>query len=138
MYFFSRQPSFMDSFKRHIVVLTLLAMFAQINGVLACYGIFYLNRKAIAEKLCEKKTKNCCGHCFLKKKIAAASADSHPADTSKPFSKSFDELLDMAQGIEHKVRQFWNVTVSSQKFADCNNYTLRAGALPGIDHPPKA
>jgi hypothetical protein len=127
----------MESCKRHIVVLTLLAMLVQINGVLACYGIFYLNRQAIAEKLCEKKTRNCCGHCFLKKKIAATADDSRPADSSKPFSKSLDELQDMAQGIEQKNRQFWNVTVSSQKFADCTNYTLRAGALPGIDHPPK-
>jgi hypothetical protein len=127
----------MDSFKRHIVVLTLLAMFVQINGVLACYGIFYLNQKAIAEKLCEKKTKNCCGHCFLKKKIAATSEDSHSADTSKPSSKSLDELQEMAQGIEQKVPKLWNVSASSLKFADHTNYTLRVGALPGIDHPPK-
>jgi hypothetical protein len=129
----------MKSFKRHIVVLALLAMFVQINGVLACYGIFYFNRKAITEKLCEKKTHDCCGHCFLKKKIAAASEESQSADSSKsPAPKSIDSLLDMAQGIEQKSRQFWNVTVSSKKFADCTNYPLRAGALPGIDHPPKA
>ena len=129
----------MRSFKRHIVVLTLLVMFVQINGVLACYGIFYLNRKAIAEKLCEKKTKNCCGHCFLKKKIAAAADESRPAESSnQPSTKSFDELRDMTQGIESQSRQGWRAPVADRKFIDCLTCNLRTGALPGIDHPPKA
>jgi hypothetical protein len=128
----------MRSLNRHIVVLTLLAMFVQINGVLTCYGLFYLNRKAIAEKLCEKKTKSCCGHCFLKKKIAATSDDTTPADSrNQPPPKSLDELLDMAQGIEPENRQGWKSPVSGRKFNDYLIYTLRTGALPGIDHPPK-
>ncbi|NTW54471.1 MAG: hypothetical protein HGB15_06895 [Chlorobaculum sp.] len=129
----------MGSFKRHIVVLTLLAMFVQINGVLACYGIFYLNRKAIAEKLCEKKTKNCCGHCFLQKKVAAASEESRPEESgNQPPPKSLEELLDFAQGIEPESRQGWNAPVFGRKFIDCFTCNLRTGALPGIDHPPKA
>jgi hypothetical protein len=128
----------MGSFKRHIVVLTLLAMFVQINGVLACYGLFLLNRKAIAATLCEKKTRNCCGHCFLQKKVAAASDESRPEDSrNQPPSNSFEKFLDLVQGIEPDGRQGWNVPVVGRKFIDNLNCNLRTGALPGIDHPPK-
>jgi hypothetical protein len=129
----------MGSFKRHIVVLTLLAMFVQINGVLACYSLFFLNRKAIAEKLCEKKTRNCCGHCFLQKKVAAASDESRPEESSnQPPPKSLEQLLDFVQGIEPESRQALIASVVGRKFIDCLNCNLRTGALPGIDHPPKA
>jgi len=63
----------MSAATRSIAVLMLVGMFVQINCVFVCYGLFSLNQKAIAETVCEKKTIDCCGHCFLHKKIAATS-----------------------------------------------------------------
>jgi hypothetical protein len=128
----------MDSFKRHIVVMTLFAMFVQINGVLACYGLFYFNQKSIAETVCEKKTRNCCGHCFLKKKIAEASG-SRPEDSRKhPAAKSIDEPLSVMLGIKPDSQHSPRVPVAGRKYSDCLNCTLCTGSSPGIDHPPKA
>lgn len=80
--FFCGQPTFMPmrSSSRIITILLLTGMMTQINYVATCYLLFSLNRKAIAEKLCEKKTRNCCGKCFLNKKIAAVE--------EKPVSRS--------------------------------------------------
>ena len=44
---------------RSIAVLMLVGMLIQINSVFFCYGLFYLNQKAIAETVCEKKTMDC-------------------------------------------------------------------------------
>lgn len=138
--FCSTQSASMRPFKRYIVVLTLFAMFVQINCVLACYGLFFLNRKAIAATVCEKKTRNCCGHCFLQKKVAAASDDEPRPEDSRQntATKSLAEQLDMVLGVKPENRHFWNAPVAGRKFTDCPDCNLLGGSSPGIDHPPKA
>jgi|WetSurMetagenome_2_1015567.scaffolds.fasta_scaffold313366_2 hypothetical protein len=132
------QP-FMGSFKRHIVVLTLLCMFAQINGVLTCYGLFLMNRKAIAVSVCEQTSRDYARACFLQKKIVAAPEEPRPEDCrQRPASKSLAELLAEVQGVEPEIRRFWSAPVAGRTFAPRLTRKLRTGVLPGIDHPPDA
>jgi hypothetical protein len=118
--------------------MVLICMFVQINAVFACYGLFFLNRKVIAESLCEKKTRNCCGHCFLQKKVAQASSSRQEDSTEHPVPKSLDEYLSLIQGVEPENRHSLNVSIASRKFEHSLICTLCKGSLPGIDHPPKA
>jgi len=128
----------MSSFNRHIVFMVLLCMVVQLNGVLACYGLFFLKRKVIAETVCEKKTRNCCGHCFLKKKIVEASG-SRPEDSRQhSASKSLDEQLSVMEGVAPDSQLSFGVPVSARRFAVCQHCDLRTGFVPWIDHPPEA
>ncbi|NTU58680.1 MAG: hypothetical protein HGB00_07150 [Chlorobiaceae bacterium] len=123
---------------QHIVVLTLIGMFMQINCVLAYHGLFFLNRKAIAETACEKKTEECSGHCFLQKKIDAEQ-DPQPSSTEKPSSsKSLDDILNMVNGLEPVNRQPHLERIAVQRFDDSSIYRLSSGSLRRIDHPPEA
>lgn len=127
----------MSSIKRYMVALVLVCISVQINSVLACYGLFFLNRKAIASTACEKKTRNCCGKCFLKKKIAATS-ESPAEETQKPdLPKAHEELPGLVQSIR-VVSHLSDAAASGLHYADYLNYPVRYGALPGIDHPPRS
>jgi hypothetical protein len=80
-----------------ITIFLLIGLTVQINYVATYCILFALNRKAIAEKLCEKKTRHCCGKCYLNKKIAAAEEQtpSHTRNqpaSSQPQPKSPDPL----------------------------------------------
>ena len=89
----------MSAATRSIAVLMLVGMLFQINSVFVCYGLFFLNQKSIAETVCEKKTMDCCGHCFLHKKIAATS-ETQPAPTEKQVpTKTQEELLNAMPGV---------------------------------------
>lgn len=127
----------MSSIKRHIVVMVLVCMSVQINSILACYGLFFMNRQSIAAAACEKKTRQCCGKCFLQKKVAAASESRHE-DPQKPvLPKSHEELPGIEQQIV-KDHHLHDDTVCGLHYSDVMNYSLRQGSLPGIDHPPKS
>ncbi|NTW51621.1 MAG: hypothetical protein HGB22_03435 [Chlorobiaceae bacterium] len=128
----------MGLLKRNIVLLTLLGMFVQINCVLTYYGLFYLNRKAIAESACEKMTMECGGHCFLQKKIDAEQ-DPQPADSGKKASsKSPEEMLAMMHGLEPEHMHPHLAAYTGNKYYDHSIYDLRSGSLRRIDHPPEA
>jgi hypothetical protein len=75
----------MSALTRSIPVLMLVGMLLQINSVLVCYELFYLNQKVIAETLCERKITDCSGHCFLLKQIQTT-RDSHSAPSEKQAS----------------------------------------------------
>ncbi|NTU53541.1 MAG: hypothetical protein HGA97_07560 [Chlorobiaceae bacterium] len=128
----------MSSVNRHIVVAVLVCISLQINSVLACYGLFFLNRKAIAATACEKKTRNCCGSCFLQKKVAAANDVKPEEPHQQPPPKSPDELLNMVLGIEPHSRYIYKVSDSGINLIDYPDYHLRTGSLPRIFHPPKS
>jgi hypothetical protein len=128
----------MGLLNRNIVILTLLGMLMQINCVMTYYGLFLLNRKAIAETVCEKKTDDCCGHCFLQKKIDAEH-DPQPATSDKPAStKSLDDMLDMMHGLEPASLQPHLATSACKRFYDPSYSNLLNGSLRSIDHPPEA
>jgi hypothetical protein len=123
---------------RKIVILTIFGMLLQINCVLTYYGLFYLNRKAIAESVCERKTRDCCGHCFLQKKIDAEHDPQPTTSGNKASTKSIEEMLDMMHGLE-PVNVHPDLASSSGKtYYDRSTYDLRTGSLRRIDHPPEA
>jgi hypothetical protein len=124
---------------RNIVILTIVGMLLQINCVLTYHGLFYMNRKAIAASVCEKKTRDCCGHCFLQKKIDA-DQDPHPATSGKQTSaKSLEEMLDMMHhGLEPENVHPHLASYSGKRFYDHSIFDLQSGSLRRIDHPPEA
>ncbi|HWR01196.1 MAG TPA: hypothetical protein VN371_04985 [Chlorobaculum sp.] len=122
---------------RYIVILTLLGMFAQINCVMTFYGLFFMNRKAIAESVCERKTRDCCGQCFLQKKIDAEH-DMQPATSgNKTPTKSLDDMLDMMHGLEPENLHPLLATFAGKRLYDSSSYHLLTGSLLRIDHPPE-
>lgn len=123
---------------RFIAVLMVIGMLLQINIVFACYGLFYMNRKAIAEKVCEKKVKHCNGHCFLKKKIAEATdAPASPAEKQRT-SKTLVELLDAMPGmLPANVHSC--LKIPSISFCTPGQQLIPLDGVKGkIDHPPNA
>jgi hypothetical protein len=123
---------------RSIVILTILGMFLQINCVLTFYGLFYLNRKAIAESVCEKKTEDCCGHCFLQKKIDAEHDPQPSNSANKTSSRSPEDLLDMMHGLEPENLHPHLASTFRTTVYDYATYDLQTGSLRRIDHPPEA
>ena len=55
-----------------LALLGIAALFVQINAVPLDYMLFRVNQANIAHNLCEHKTPNCDGHCFLMKQMASA------------------------------------------------------------------
>ncbi|NTW82253.1 MAG: hypothetical protein HGB36_02660 [Chlorobiaceae bacterium] len=128
----------MISANRYIAVLMLIGILLQINVVPASYGLYYLNRKAIAEKVCEKKVKNCCGQCFLQKKIAEVT-DAPAAQAEKlPQSKTFEELLGTMPGILPVNVNIHAKIPAISSYCIPQHVFLLDGVKGTIDHPPKA
>ncbi|NTW55478.1 MAG: hypothetical protein HGB20_00335 [Chlorobiaceae bacterium] len=123
---------------RYIAVLMIIGMLLQINVVLGCYGLYFLNRKAISETVCEKKVRDCCGHCFLRKKIAAATEEPSVPTEKNHSSKNLQEVLDAMPGM------LPSQVASSLKISRTRSYDslkprfLLDGVAGKIDHPPNA
>jgi len=128
----------MSAATRSIAVLMLVGMLVQINGVLVCYGLFFLNQKAIAETVCEKKTMDCCGHCFLHKKIAATT-DTQPASSEKQVpAKTLEELLNVMPGLLPDMQHALLTVTTGHIFTSDHSSFLLDGVLRQIDYPPNA
>ena len=128
----------MSAATRSIAVLMLVGMLLQINSVFVCYGLFFLNQKAIAETACEKKTMECDGHCFLQKKIAATSeTESVPTEKQIP-TKTQQELLNAMPGILADLQHAPLTTSNSHIFTFAPSSFLLDGVFRQIDHPPNA
>ena len=126
----------MSAATRSIAVLMLVGMLLQINSVFVCYGLFFLNQKAIAETVCEKKTMDCCGHCFLHKKIAATSeTQSAPTEKQVP-TKTQEELLNAMPGILADMQHAPVSATNSHIFTSVHSSFLLDGVFRQIDHPP--
>jgi hypothetical protein len=128
----------MISANRYISVLMIIGMLMQINVVMTCYGLYFVNRKAIAETSCEKKVKDCCGHCFLKKKIAAATDDPATPSEKQIPSKTLEELLGSQPGmLPGAVYPFAKIPLIVS-YSSRHTFFLLDGASRKIDHPPNA
>jgi hypothetical protein len=128
----------MSAATRSIAVLMLVGMFLQINSVLAYYGLFYLNQQAIAETLCEKKTIDCCGHCFLHKKIAATN-DTQPTSTEKQVpTKTLEKLLNAMPGLLTVIHHAHLTATTGMRFTSEHASFILDGVFRQIDHPPNA
>ncbi|MCX6178842.1 MAG: hypothetical protein NT163_05670 [Chlorobiales bacterium] len=121
---------------RSIAVLMLFGMLLQINCVFVCYGLFFLNQKAIAENVCEKKTKDCCGQCFLHKKIAVTS-DTQSASTEKQVpTKTMVKLLHAMPGLLTNIQHTPLTASSGKRFTSSHASFLLDGVMRQIDYPP--
>ena len=123
---------------RYIAVLMIIGMLLQINVVLGCYGLYFLNRKAISETVCEKKVRDCCGHCFLRKKIAAATEEpSAPTEKNHP-SKNLQEVLDAMPGMLPCMVASTLKIPLNHVYTSLQPLFLLDGVAAKIDHPPNA
>jgi hypothetical protein len=128
----------MISVTRSIAILVLLGIMAQINCVAVYCGLFSMNRKAIAAAVCEKKTMDCCGHCFLKKKIASTQ-ENQPASSEKtPPNKSAEDLLSMFLALEPDGQMPFIKAVNATPFYFFCANDPDEGHLRSIYHPPDA
>jgi len=126
----------MSTTTRFIAVMMLVGMLVQINCVFVCYGLFFLNQKAIVETVCEKKTMDCCGHCFLDKKIAANS-DIKPASSERQVpTKTLEELLDVMPCLLPVLHHAPLTATTGHIFTSDHSAFLLDGVLRQIDHPP--
>ena len=126
----------MSTATRFVAVLMLVGMFVQINSVLTYYGLFYLNQRAIAETLCEKKTIDCCGHCFLHKKIASATDTQSPSTEKAAQPKTLKELLSVAPGLLPETQRIHLTFSTGYTFSTGPASFLLDGIIFQIDHPP--
>jgi|APCry1669188910_1035180.scaffolds.fasta_scaffold210269_1 hypothetical protein len=128
----------MNALTRSITVMMLCGMLLQINSVLVCFGLFTFNQKVIAEAFCERKVKDCCGHCFLLKKLDTAN-DIQSAPSGKQAStKTQEELVNAMPAILPKLQLAFQRLSSGNKFASDWASFLPDGVTIQIDHPPKA
>lgn len=128
----------MSALIRSIAVLMFVGMLMQINSVLLCCGLFYFNQKTISETLCERKMRECGGHCFLLKQINTTH-DSHSAPSEKQAStKAFEELLNAMPGMLHDRQRSPLSAEPGNRFASAHPPLLPEGIKLQIDHPPKA
>ncbi|NTV46545.1 MAG: hypothetical protein HGB11_08525 [Chlorobiales bacterium] len=123
---------------RYIAVLILVGMLLQTNCVCVYYGLFFLNQKAIAESVCEKKTMDCMGHCYLQKKVDA-STDSQPASSERQTStKTLEDLLNTMHGLLPDDELSQMTASTGNRFPSNPASFLPDGVARLIDHPPNA
>lgn len=121
---------------RSMVVLLLTGLMAQVSCVQLYRVLFAMNRKAIAERLCERRTKHCNGRCFLKKKIASA-VESREAPAEKaPSPKSSPESLELMPALEPDVQPLEIQLEIHTLPSLCCGPALPEGHTLPIDHPP--
>jgi hypothetical protein len=128
----------MSAQTRSIAVVMLLGMLLQINSVLICFGLFAFNQKVIAAKLCERKMTDCCGHCFLMKKINTTT-DTQSAPSGKQASaKTLEELFNAMPALLPDLHRSPQSASIGKRFASNHASFLPDGVSSRIDHPPKA
>ena len=121
---------------RTLVILLLAGMMVQISCVQVYRVLFAMNRKAIAERLCEKRTMECGGCCFLHKKIASEQESREtPADNSMP-SKPLPDSMELMPGLAPDVPSFNLVRNSSLSFCVDGTAALTDGHAVPPDPPP--
>lgn len=123
---------------RYIAVLMLVVMLLQANSVVVYYGLFLLNRKAITEIMCEKKTMDCCGNCYLQKQIDAAHDPQPSSSPSQPSAKTLDELLKVFHCLLHDDQNALLSSAKGNTFVAHSPCFLSDGVLRPIEHPPNA
>jgi hypothetical protein len=127
----------MASRTRSLVILLLAGMMAQISCVQVYRVLFAMNRKAISERLCEKRTRDCCGKCFLQKKIASAqdAVGETPAEKSTSTKTPIDPP-ELMPGLEPNVNRLEVLIESRTIPASVQSVALPEGHDLPIDHPP--
>ncbi len=128
----------MSVLTRSIAVMTLCGILLQISSVLVCFGLFTFNQKVIAETLCERKVTDCCGHCFLLKKINTTNDIQSLPSGKQASTKTLEELLNAMPAILPHL-QVAPLRISTYNtFASGRASFFSDGVQVQIDHPPKA
>jgi hypothetical protein len=123
---------------RFIATFLVAAVLVQANCVGVYYGLFLLNQKAIAETVCEKKTADCCGHCYLNKQIAAA-ADTQPASSERPSpTRTLQNLFNLSPSVLPENALSLDAFSTEQRYRSHPAFSLRDGNMPPVEHPPNA
>ncbi len=128
----------MSALFRSIAALMLCGMLLQINSIFVCFGLFAFNQKVIAEALCERKIKDCCGHCFLLKKINTTNDTQSAPSGTQASTKTLEELLNaMPALLPDFQRTPQSISTGNRYISDPASF-LSDGVKFQVDHPPKA
>lgn len=116
------------------VFLILFILGLQTNFELSYYLLFYLNREALTEAVCEKKTETCKACCYLNKQIEKETEQSSPMVPEKEKKNTeikIQEYFPAHFGYENKnYRKLRDVVT--------NQLILTSNFKGNIFHPPKA
>ena len=106
----------------------------QTNFELSYYILFYLNREALTEAVCEKKTETCKACCYLSKQIEKETEESSPMIPEKEKKNTeikIQEYFPSNFGYKHaSYKKLKNIT-TDQLF-------LTSNFQCSIFHPPKS
>ena len=113
-------------------------MLLQINSIFVCFGLFAFNQKVIAETLCERKIKDCCGHCFLLKKINTSNDTQSVPSGKQASTKTLEELLNAMPALLPDFQHTPQSIDTGNRYISGRASFLSDGVKFQIDHPPKA
>ncbi|HMT12850.1 MAG TPA: hypothetical protein PKA39_14660 [Ignavibacteria bacterium] len=116
------------------VFLILFILGLQTNFELSYYLLFYLNREALTEAVCEKKTETCKACCYLNKQIEKETEENSPMIPEKEKKST-----------EIKIQEYFpanfgykNTSYKKLKNIITDQLFLTSNFKGSIFHPPKA
>lgn len=115
------------------VFLVLFILGLQTNFELSYYLLFYLNREALTEAVCEKKTETCKACCYLNKQIEKETEESSPMVPEREKKSNeikIQEYFPSHYAYENGTRPKQLNVISAQTI-------LTSGYKGSIFHPPK-
>ena len=121
---------------KFFTVLLIGMMFMQTNYLLVYYGLFQLNRDALADEVCEEVVVDCNACCYLNKQMneeeqnANSSAEPVRKNVTRDKINLSDYLLTQidlacASGLDHL------------KYSQFSSTLYQSLYLNSIDHPPR-
>lgn len=116
--------------RRILHIALVVAIAVQVNGTLFSVVLFTLNQRQIAEQLCERRTADCCGKCYLEKTIAKQDGGADRAAT---------KLVIVEPNIEATVPSYTHLQkpVSRSVYFTTGNYPTLSGFLSSAKQPPR-
>ena len=112
----------------------LLILGLQTNYHVFYYILFTLNREALTEAVCEKKTETCKACCYLNKQVQEESDRSDPLPPQKDKKNNEIKLMEY---ITHQNKDNIGVSASEVKYI-LNSISFTNNFSSGIFRPPRS
>jgi len=121
-------------FTKVTVLNILLILGLQTNYHVFYYILFTLNREALTEAVCEKKTETCKACCYLNKQVQE---DADRSDPLPPQKDKKNNEIKLMEYITHQNKDNIGVTASEMKYI-LNSISFTNNFSSGIFRPPRS
>lgn len=121
---------------KFFTVLLIGMMFMQTNYLLVYYGLFQLNRKTLAEEVCEAVVPDCDACCYLDKQMNAE--EKNTGSSAEPIRKNVTR--DKINLSDYVLTQIDLACASGLDYLNYSRFTeslYQSLYLSSIDHPPR-